>query len=71
MSGLVTLKGGPFGGVEMPAPAGRWTPIVCEGTNVPEGMVARYKPTRDTGVWRFDGYDKVIAKLPLPSGASA
>lgn len=64
----VTLKGGPFDGTEMESADGR-TPLVIEGDEVPDGMVARYRPTREPGVYRFKGYDKIVAKLPLP-GAS-
>lgn len=67
---LVTLRGGPYDGQQVPEPSGRWTPLLLEGDEIPEGMVARYKATRDSRVWRFDGYDKIVAKLPAP-GASA
>lgn len=61
----IRLVGGPFDGqvVEMENPRG---PLVIEGDGVPEGMVARYRPTRERGVLRFREYDVVVARLPLP-----
>jgi hypothetical protein len=61
----VTLKDGPFDGQEIESSDGR-TPLIIEGGDVPEGMVARYRPTREPGVFAFKGYDKIVAKLPSP-----
>jgi hypothetical protein len=62
----VKLTGGPFDGAEVPRPNGRWTPINAEGTDVPEGFVACYRPTRDKDVWRFAGYERVLVRIPMP-----
>jgi hypothetical protein len=64
MSPLVNLDGGPFDGAEVDVSRG--TTLNCEGTDVPEGYVARYTPTRDRAVYRFRGFSKVLARLSLP-----
>lgn len=66
----VLLKGGPFNGTTVKVNDLR-TPLLCSGDPVPEGMVARYRPTRERGVFRFREYDRVVGTLPLPGKAPA
>jgi hypothetical protein len=65
----VTLKGGPFDGAEVTI--GSTGPLLIEGTDVPEGMVARYKSTRGDGsVYRFSEYDRIAVRIPMPGSAA-
>lgn len=68
MNSLVKLDGGPFDGAEVEVSRGATLNI--EGTQVPDGHVARYTPTRDKAVYRFRGLSKVMARLPMPGGSS-
>lgn len=53
------LNGGPFDGAEMDRPAWRWQVILAEDSDS-DGVVHRYKPTRDPSVWKYDGPDHVV-----------
>lgn len=67
----VTLEGGPFDGQEVEVSC--WgASLVLEGGDVPEGMVARYRPTRikTPPTYRFREYDRVVARLPEPGAAA-
>lgn len=64
---VVRLEGGPAAGIEVDVSRG--AVLNVEGEGVPDGLVARYTPTRDRGVYRFRGYSKVIARLPMPGAA--
>lgn len=66
MSESVLLKGGPFDDTWVTVQWG--TTLICEGDDVPEGMVARYRPTRERGVYRFRDYDRIVARLQHPAG---
>lgn len=60
----VTLEGGPFDGELIPVEWG--ATLSLTGDDVPAGHVARYRPSRTRGVYRFRGYAKIIATLPVP-----
>lgn len=64
----VTLKGGPFDGAEVKVIGTE--PLILTGGDVPEGMVARYRPTREKGVYSFREYDRIVATLPAPEAAA-
>jgi hypothetical protein len=65
----VTLKGGPFHDAKVDVSDAR-SPLICTGDPVPDGMVARYRPTRVRGVLRFSEYDRIVGSVPLPGGSS-
>jgi hypothetical protein len=56
----VLLRGGPFDGASATVEWG--STLICEGDPVPDGMVARYRPTRERGVYlyRFREYDRIV-----------
>lgn len=60
----VLLRGGPANGARVEVESG--TGLIIEGLGVPEGEAARYRPTRERGVYRFKGLTKIVARLPLP-----
>jgi hypothetical protein len=62
----VTLRDGPCDGVEVEVSWGN--PLAVEGDPVPEGMIARYRPTRERGVYRFREYDRIVGRLNLRTG---
>lgn len=47
------------------------TGLIVEGLGVPEGEAARYRPTRERGVYRFKGLTKIVARLPMPGTEEA
>jgi hypothetical protein len=61
----VRLIDGPFAGqaIEIRDPR---SGLIIEGADVPEGMVARYRPTRKRREMRFKGYDRVACRIPVP-----
>lgn len=66
----VTLIDGPYEGIEVESRE-RGGAILMggelpDGTELPKGKMARYRPTRDRTRWRFKGWDEVVATLPLP-----
>jgi hypothetical protein len=63
------LIGGPFDGQTVPVSHPRDV-LVIEGDPVPEGMVARYRPTRGLSAHRFREYDRIVGRLPLPGDAA-
>ena len=67
----VLLRGGPLDGQWAEVEWG--TTLICEGDGVPEGMIARYRPTRDrrSGIYRFREWDRVVARIPIPSEGPA
>lgn len=67
MADRVRLEGGPYAGAVIVVPDAR-EPLLVEGDAVPEGMVARYRPTREPDVLRFRDYDRVVARIPRPGG---
>lgn len=62
----VLLKGGPFDDTWASVEWG--TTLICEGKPVPDGMVARYRPTRERGVYRFREFDRVVLRIPKGNG---
>ena len=60
----VRLLGGPFHDAEVPAFWGE--SLILSGGTLTEGTVARYRPTRTRGVYRFRGFDTVVATIPAP-----
>lgn len=66
MADVVVLRGGPFDGAEIDRDWAAGVPLLCQGEPLPEGMVARYRKSREKGVYTFRGYDRVIGMLPLP-----
>jgi hypothetical protein len=67
----ITLVGGPFDGQTVPEHMCPADVLLTEGTDVPQGMVARYRRDRkERDTFRFSEYDRVVARLPEP-GASA
>ena len=69
MSATVKLAGGPFDGVEVPRPEGRWVRLVLrEGDYERGATLHRYRPKRD-GSYVYDGPDTVVALLPMPGAA--
>ena len=65
----VTLRGGPCDGMSVTATVCKpWIQspsLLMEDTATP-GMVARYRPSREKGVYTFREYDRVIARVPVP-----
>jgi hypothetical protein len=65
----VTLRGGPCDGLRVPATVNSpWKfsrPLLMEDADNPE-VVARYRPSREKGVYTFRGMERVIARIPLP-----
>lgn len=61
----VSLRGGPFHGQTLEVETFR-EPLILSGGDVPEGKVARYRPTREKGVYRFREYDRIVGTLPMP-----
>lgn len=67
----VLLQGGPM--------HDRWAEVywgqslLVEGDPVPEGIVARYRPTRSrrSGIYRFREYDRIVLRIPGPADRSA
>jgi hypothetical protein len=67
----VILRGGPFDGVAVHRPAGRWTRIqLTEGDGEPGCIIQRYRPKRD-GSYVYDGPDTVRFVLPGLGGGAA
>jgi hypothetical protein len=64
----VRLIGGPFGGTDVPIPGGR--SLIIELPDEP-GRVARYRPTRNKGVWRFREYDTIVGTIPASGSVHA
>lgn len=70
----VKLIDGPYEGVEVDA---KGTGSILMGGELPNGeelpqkKVARYRPTRTKGEWRFKGWDEVTATLALPGREAA
>lgn len=67
----VLLEGGPFDGTHAWVAWG--TPLLCEGTRgepIPDGMVARYRPSRRRGVYRFRELERIVARVPVASPSS-
>lgn len=61
---MVTLEGGPFTGSSAEV---LWPhTLTLEGPGVPEGRVARYRPSLRSGVYTFRGFATVLARLPEP-----
>lgn len=67
----VTLRGGPCDGLRVPATVNSpWRfsrPLLMEDSADPD-VVARYRPSREKGVYTFRGMDRVVARVPLPGG---
>lgn len=61
----IRLVGGPFDGSTFDI-AGRERPGSLLFDLAEPGAVARYRPTRDPGVYRFREFDTIVARLPLP-----
>lgn len=59
------LIGGPFDGQTIEQDR-RPSSLILTGDGVPEGMVARYRPTRAPGALRFREYDRIVGTLPMP-----
>lgn len=59
---LVTLHGGDFDGREVWV-TGRG-PLLIEGDPLPDGIVARYRPSRERGVYRFRELDRIALRVP-------
>lgn len=59
----VVLRGGPLDGERVEVSLG--SSLLIEGGDVPAGMVARYRPTRERGVYRFREYDRIAHSAPL------
>jgi hypothetical protein len=68
MTLAVVLKDGPFDGVEIASVEWGVT-LSLDGPPVPDGMVARYRPTRERGVYRFRGYARVLLRVPTGDAA--
>lgn len=64
MSVKVKLRDGPFAGAEVEV-ATLSTPLLAESDEKP-GYAARYRPTRERGVYRFHGWDRIVGRLPAP-----
>lgn len=58
---LVTLRGGDFDGREVWV-AGRG-PLLLQGGPLPDGIVARYRPSRERGVYRFRELDRIVGTV--------
>jgi hypothetical protein len=63
----VELIDGPFDGSTVQVAKG--SALLCEGPPLPDGTVARYRPTREPGKYRFRGLDQVAVRIPIPGGA--
>lgn len=59
---MVTLRGGPCDGLAVTATSGR--SLLMEDSREP-GRVARYRPSREKGVYTFRGFDRVVWRLEL------
>lgn len=66
----VLLRGGPLDGEVVDVPDAR-TPLLVEGDGVPEGMVARYRPSRERGVLTFREYDRVAGRVTMKGDGDA
>jgi hypothetical protein len=53
------LSGGPFDGAEMDRPGYRWQKFIVNDAD-DEKVVHRYRPTRDPGVWKYEGPDTIV-----------
>jgi hypothetical protein len=64
------LRGGPADGIELPiAPAGDSVLIDADPKN--PDFAARYRRLYDKPTdWRFDGWEKVVLRVPMPNGGS-
>lgn len=64
----VTLIGGDFDGKEVENVHWGQT-LVIKGDPLPEGILARYRPTRKKPTYRFKELDRVIGTISLPDGS--
>lgn len=64
----VQLIGGPYDGQSVHKPSSR--SLLIDGDGVPEGMVARYRQTRDPLVYRFSHLDRIVTRIQMPGEAS-
>ena len=62
----VTLRGGPFDGVRVTVTSG--AALLMQGEETPD-VVARYRPSREKGVYSFRGMDKIVAHIPFGDAA--
>lgn len=60
-SAEVTLSGGPWDGQRVPRPSDR--SLLVQDAHEP--YVARYRQSRDRNVFRFKGYDRIVASIPM------
>lgn len=67
-SGQIRLVGGPFDGEVLPEGVATGSGILCVLPE-DEDRVARYRPTREPGVYRFHEYDTIVARLPFTGGS--
>lgn len=60
------LRGGPADGIELPnVPAGAHVLVDVDDGN--PDFVARYSRLRDKPTdWRFDGWERVVVRIPAP-----
>lgn len=65
----VTLRGGPFDGTT--AQVVRGTTLVVFGDPLAVDRVARYRPSRERGVYTFRGLDRIVARIPAHEDAEA
>lgn len=65
---FILLSGGPNDGQYVPRPQSR--SLLIEHPKAPE-IVARYRQSKDRDVYRFTGYDRVIASIPWPPDPSS
>jgi hypothetical protein len=56
----VRLDGGPLDGLRIPLPVEHGVLMQTRGN-----MAARYRRTRDPDVYRFQGWDRVVARIEL------
>jgi hypothetical protein len=66
----IELIDGPYAGVKMQIKGGGSVLMegdLPNGEKTPEGMFARYRPTRDKSKWRFREWDKSVIRIPRPS----
>lgn len=71
MSGTVLLRGGPHDGKRVPAPSpGATLNVWPDGELAPGAECAKYRPSREAGVYTYRGKDRLVVVLPAP-GARA
>lgn len=60
----VLLRGGPFDGQSVEAIRG-----ISLVFDLGDDRVARYRPSREKGVYTFRGFDTIVARIPHPTPA--